>query len=190
VEEWLEIYNLHEVVEFFLAATAGLSGTLLTAFNYSLAPERLLGQSRSWLGLPASAVLDDPPAARVNRSLSQPELQAMKVFNRLLGPGAGAIGRRLVNDLPDVPVVPEVAEPSAQQAFLDRLAPAVARINALLPAEQALRLRLLPFHSGPAPETISLLPPQLDVIAAELLRIGGERREPPGQSPSPGSMMQ
>jgi hypothetical protein len=188
VEEWLELYNLHEAVELFLSTAADLPFTVLTAFNYSLAPQRLLQQSRSWLGMPASAVLEDPPAARVNRSLSRPELQALKVLNRLLGPAAGAIGRRLVNDLPALPVVPDVAEPAAQQAFLDRLAPAVGRINALLPAEQALRLRRLPHPAGPAEETIPLLPPQLEVIAEELLRLGAERRESQGQTPSAGSM--
>jgi|688.fasta_scaffold67696_5 hypothetical protein len=186
VEDWLLLYNLHEAIEHFLEVQA-LGPTLqLTAFNYSLAPTQLRKQARGWLDIPGDAPFADPPSALVNRSLDQQELRALLVLNRLLGTEGRGIGRRLVRELPDLPARATVAAPEAQIRFLKRVTAAVARINAFLPPDQALRLQSLPRHDQPGDGSIRLMPDQLEVIAAELLTLGAtgvQARSPLQPSP-------
>lgn len=179
VEAWLELYNLHQAVATFLSTVQGVGATQLTVFNYSLAPGALRQQLAAWLGLPLHAdqpagALQEPPVAQVNRSLDAAELEALLVLNRLLGAAAQPLGRGLVNGLPQWPVRRVLAGPEAQQAFLERLAPPVAAINALLPPDQALRLRLEPpaAAAAAAPTGICLAPQQLELLARGLLELG------------------
>jgi hypothetical protein len=179
VEDWLTLYNLHEAIEHFLKALTEAKTIHLTTINYSLARDRLCEQARQWLEIPRDILLVDPPTARVNRSLGREELRALLVLNRLVGKNARAIGRRLVQELPDLPAQAIVASTSAQMSFLDRLDPVVRRINAVLPAQQALRLQALPQQEHPIDEDIRLMPCQLEVIASELLKLGSAGEQAP-----------
>jgi hypothetical protein len=172
VEEWLGIYNLHEAIEHFLAVQAAGEAIELTAINYSLAPHRLIEQARRWLEVPVESHFADPPTARVNRSLDREELQALLALNRQLGSRASSVGMALVHELPDLAPRACIAAESSQLAFIQRVRPVVERINTTLPPPQALRLRSLPRPEESHEDEIHLHPRQLEVIAAELLRLG------------------
>jgi hypothetical protein len=171
VEDWLACYNLHEAIEHFLNVRAEAKTIQLAAFNYSLSPDTLREQARQWLGISSDVVLANPPSARVNRSLDSDELKALLVLNGLLGEKARSIGRRLVQEIPGLSVRSVVASPDAQMRFLERVAPTVERINALLPPLQALRLNSLPQQEKSADDSIQLMPHQLKVIAEELIEL-------------------
>jgi hypothetical protein len=182
VDDWLSIYNLHEAVEHFLKVQSEGRTIHLTAINYSLSPDRLCEEVCRWLEISETASFTDPPIARVNRSLDREELRALLVLNCLVGKNARAIGRRLVQELPDLPAQAIVASTGAQMGFLERLAPAVRRINAVLPPLQALRLQALPQQEHPADGDIRLSPHQLEVIATELLKLGSAGEQAPSLS--------
>ena len=168
-----------------LAALDGRAGVAigLTVRNYAVCRDRLLAEAEAWLGVP-EGTLPPPPAARANRGLSAPELALQRALNRALGAAADAHGGRMLADplcerLPDIPADPFRASPEAQRRMLDRLAPAMARVNARMPEAHRYRAEIRAPEAPPAaPGRHAFTDAQLAVIAegaaAETLRLRAE----------------
>lgn len=169
---WLPRYSLPAALERFLEAISSAGGCQLTVYNYSRNPEAIVHHVGLWLGGPSGLEGLQPLSTQlVNRSLSHDELRLMRLLNRTLGKKAARIGRSLA-ELPAPPQATHYRVPvEIQQQFLARIEPTVARLNAHLPTEAALRLKLLPSHcsidgpesAGDAADCLMLMPNQLAV---------------------------
>lgn len=180
--EWMPRYSLPAALECFLNVVRSTEGCGLTTYNYSRHPEAIVQQAARWLGI--SSALDQlqpSPEQLVNRSLCQDELQLMRLLNRSYGKHAAPIGRRLA-ELPAPPQASPWRVPlESQERFLDHIAPTVARVNAHLPMEAALKLQRLPSHyscespepTAPALDDLRWMPKPL---AALLTRLGGPQQ--------------
>lgn len=140
LDPWLASYHFLDHVEAFLEAARAIPSVELEVVNYSRVRGRLLDAMLDWLGIESMAEFETPKVRRVNRSLTPAELRVQRLANRCLGSAAGRIGRRLANDLPDVPGRPASPGPAAARRFAERLAPQVQRLNERLPRPHRYRL--------------------------------------------------
>jgi len=96
-------------------------GAGTTVFNYSRHKRALPATMESFLGLPAGT-LPQPRVARINRSLTNAELELQRAFNRHFGPQARRfVSDPLCNSLPDIPSETPPLSPEALAAFLTRM---------------------------------------------------------------------
>ena len=174
IDAWLEVYDFTARLLACLRCVAAHSDRLqLRVEHYGQQRRRLIPIVCDWLKLDAEADWCEPPVQRVNRSLTQEELQLMRWLNGTASRERSArIGELLVNRLPDLPSAVLQPAPAAVDRFLDHWRETVNQINALLPPEVGLRLEKRNHqqqHQRTSPEgsAITLLPEQL-----ECLRLG------------------
>lgn len=129
--------------------------------------------------MPADAV-SLPAVERVNRSLSPPETVLQRALNRRLTNRPGVLADALCERLPEIPVPRMPVSTEAQSAFLERLAPALDRVDAVLPEGQRYRRDILP--ADPAAGSMAMTAEQLevigDVLGAEINRLEGIIADP------------
>ena len=175
-EAWYAEYTLLDHVETFLSGFNACRHSELSVVNYSRAADRILEHLGAWLGVdPASPRFRLPDFDRVNRSLTDSELQVQLLANRLLGPRAALIGNRLVDELPAVPPAVPSGPLPARRAFLERVRPQVERLNRRLPEAQHYSLDLPPPRAGAARDEFSFSGDQLETIVSELCRAASSR---------------
>ncbi len=169
-DRWLGEYELLDAVGDFLDRVEGCSATRLTVFNYSRSRERILDCMARWLGITSAPMR--VPEGRANRSLTGPEVEVLRVCNRLLGASARSVGRRLAEELPGLRGPAASASLEAQETFLQRVEPVVERLNRRLPPDQAYALER-PVAS-PAGSGQPLDRAQTQLVVEELGRLRGE----------------
>lgn len=143
----------------------------MTILNYSRMKSQLIAETEAWLGLSGGA-LDQPPRTRVNRSLTAAEMEMQRVFNARYGPSGGLFADHVVETLPDLqPEYPMMSVPARRIAH-DRCAPAMHRLNQLVPEDQAYRFDLDPDGATDEPdaEYVTMTEEQIDEIVAALAR--------------------
>ena len=170
LDDWLQEYELLEHVERFLFEVDRCRDASLRVVNYSRTAG-LLDHLAEWLSVEVSApTFEQPIHARVNRSLTIPELRVQLLANAAYGRAAARIGRRLVDELPALPTVLPVASPAARAAFARRLAPRVERLNERLGEEASYRLDApgIDAPEGDSTSPLVFTPKQLAIIVSEL----------------------
>ena len=174
IDAWLEVYDFTARLLACLRCVAAHADRLqLRVEHYGQQRQRLIPVVGDWLQLDAEADWCEPPVQRVNRSLTQEELQLMRWLNGTASRERSArIGELLVNRLPDLPAAVLQPAPAAVDRFLDHWSETVNQINALLPLEDGLRLeprsqQKQQLQASAPGSAITLLPEQL-----ECLRLG------------------
>lgn len=154
------------------------AGAEVTLFNYSKHKNNLLERTEGWLGLPGGT-LQKPAKERVNRSLTNTELELQRNFNRFLGSDA----RKLVsdpvcNELPDVKSERPPVSRMALSGFLDRMEREMGSetYRALIPDSEIPIVGSLSDHIESFPDTDSamqyqLTAEQIAVIAAAISKL-------------------
>lgn len=143
-------------------------GIEITVRNYSRCSKRLVEVVTDWLGVPAET-LPPLPVRRVNRSLTVAELALMREVNRVVGMYTHFLTRALCERLPEFRADDVRPSVELQQATLDRLWPAMRRVNARLPESERYQGDLGPACPIPDEATFSA-----DQIAAIAEGLGGE----------------
>ena len=173
IEAFFEKYSVPELVARFLDRFTPIDGVELTCLSYDRHRHDLLAPLRTWLGLPATALIP-PCAPMINRGMTRGELALQVALNRQIG----RAGRILAHDallvgLPDLSPDRIYPDPECQRAMCDRLAPTLARVNARLPEGERYRPDVDPAPDSAGGAPLSFSPEQIDLIGAAL---GGEIR--------------
>ena len=173
IEAFFEQYSVPELVERFLDSFMPMDGVVLTCLSYDRHRHDLLAPLRAWLGLSATA-LTPPGAPTINRGMTRGELALQVALNRQIG----RAGRILTHDallvgLPELSPDRIYPDPECQRAMCDRLAPTLARVNALLSEGERYRPDIDPAPDSAGGTPLSFSPEQIDLIGAAL---GGEIR--------------
>ena len=135
-DSYLSTYKIPNMVGRFLQMMQDL-GVEVTVLNYSRHRRNLLTSFAGALGIDA-ALLQVPPVANVNRSLTPSEMFLQQCFNREWGKSASHfLSDDLCNNLPDQPVegVPRLTR-AGYDAFCERLTPMLKRVNKRIPADE------------------------------------------------------
>ena len=155
-EDFLKGFRFMAQLERFLALMHEL-GVTLSVRNYTRCSDRILGVTEDVLGVPAGT-LTPPPVARINRSLTRAEMDLLRRLNATLPEGTGArVADALCQDLPLVETEMPCLPRPAYDGFAARMAPMLARLNAMLPEAEHLRMDPYDARFGPqaTPPTLS-----------------------------------
>ena len=168
IEALFEKYSVPERAALFLDRFMSMDGVGLTCLNYDRHRHDLLAPLCAWLGLPALA-LTPPRAPTINRGMTRAELALQAALNRQVGKAGRILSDALCAGLPELPPDRICPASACQRAMCDRLAPALARVNARLPEAERYRHDI----ENPAPEsaggaTLSFGPEQVELIGAAL----------------------
>jgi hypothetical protein len=180
IEQAFETFGLPEAIDRLLAGLQGVEDVEVTVRNYSRCSDRLLEAATAWLGLPEAA-LRPLPVAKINRSFTASELALKLALNRVIGPRCTFFTKAIVERLPELEGDEIRPAREVQQRLLDRLQPAMERVNARLPASERYRADL--GEATMLPDRFVFSAAQITAIAESL---GGEinrlraRPEPSG----------
>lgn len=171
---------------------AAAEGVDLTVYNYSRHQKSLLPLVEAWLGLAPDALVR-PPVERVNRSLTNAEVELLRAFTRHLGKDfAHAVSVALCNRLPDVPAETPSMSAGGVRAFLDRMDGVVAEVNRRLPEGERYRLGTEADHArmiatGDEGGKNQFSDAQIEVLAAAIAaRMHRQEGTPPRGRPAAG----
>lgn len=137
-DTYLSTYKIPNMVVKFLRLMRDL-GVDVTVLNYSRHQRHLLSSFADALGINA-ALLQVPPVANVNRSLTPSEMFLLQCFNREWGKDAShSLSAALCNNLPDQPAegVPKLTR-AGYDTFCERMVPILKRVNKHIPAAEVL----------------------------------------------------
>lgn len=163
-------------------------GCETTVLNYSRHKRSLLGSMETWLGLPVGT-LPKPSVGRVNRSLTNAELELQRAFNRHFGPQARRyVSDPLCNSLPDIPSETPPLSPEALAAFLARMEKDMATkaYLDLVPEAERPWIGTLEEHAGRFPAesedlehrfTAAQIDALVDALSTELRKIDNLRAQ-------------
>lgn len=167
IEAFFEKYRVPERVALFLGKFMSMDGVRLTCLNYDEYRHDMLAPLCAWLGRP-STVLTPPQAVTINRGMTRAELALQAAVNRRIGRAGRILSDALCAGLPEQPPDYVYPDPACQQAMCDRLAPALARVNARLPEAQRYRCDITPLSENADANALSFSPEQIEVIGAAL----------------------
>ncbi|MDR5654435.1 hypothetical protein RGD00_17625 [Xinfangfangia sp. LG-4] len=139
LDTYSENYSIPSAVVGFLDAAAA-EGIELTVHNYSRHADALLPLVEKWLGLAPDALVR-PPVERVNRSMTNAELELQRAFTRHLGKESSRfISDPLCDRLPDVDSETPGMSSEGLKRFLDRIGTLLSELNGKVPADEAYRI--------------------------------------------------
>jgi hypothetical protein len=161
-------------------------GADITVLNYSRHSKDLLGSLAGWLGMPGE-VLTTPDVRRVNRSLTNAELELQRRMNDRLGSRASRfVSDPLCNQLPDIRSETPPLSREALEAFLTRIADEIAtpEYQALVPEAERPQTGTVDDHIGrfPAePDQLVFTPGQVQVFVDAIARVLAVRDNDTGE---------
>ena len=170
IEAFFAKYAVPEMAARFLDRFGSLDRVRLTCLNYDRHRRDLLAPLGGWLGLPAP-VLRLPRVPVVNRGMTRAELALQASLNRRIGRAGRLLSDALCAGLPDLMPDRVRPDPACQQAMCDRLAPTLARVNALLPEPERYRPDVSDAPGGAdvgGPVTLSFTPEQIALVGTAL----------------------
>ena len=169
IEALFEKYRIPESVAQFLDRFMFMENVRVTCLNYDRHRKDLLTPLCAWLGQPENA-LTPPKASNINRGMTRSELALQVALNRQIGKAGRVFSDALCCGLPDL--IPDRIYPdiSCQKAMIDRLASALARVNAYLPEEERYRCDFEPDSEEAVGETLTFSLRQIETIGAALGR--------------------
>lgn len=150
----------------------------VTAHSFDRLPADVITCTEEWLGLPRGALIRPPRTAR-NRSMTRSETELVRLVHAR-GDHQTSLGQALVHTVDEVPDDRVGLTEADQQMLADRLAPDLARVNALLPGGVEIRAGRVPVPAQDAPYIFTGA--QLDLIAEQLAG-GLEKRYRKGPLP-------
>jgi len=136
-----------------LTELAPFPGIHVTAHSYDRPPCDLITCTEDWLGLPRGTLLRPPRTAR-NRSMTRSETELVRLLHGR-GDHQTSLGQVLVHEVADVIKDPVGLTQTDQDMLVARLAPDLARANALLPAGVEIRPGHVPVPAQDAPYLFS-----------------------------------
>lgn len=156
--------NVYSKVANLLESLVCIPEVEISVRNYSRCRHRLSAELASWLGVNEQDLIV-PRQQRVNRSLTQAELEFQRELNRVLGPCGRLLSDPLCERLPSV--VPDEPRPpiETQLEFYARILPDISRANVLIPREHQYQCDAAP---PSASGDMSLSREQIEVIAGTL----------------------
>lgn len=171
----ISLSNLHEntgigidrvdYVEKLLDCLDKCNSASLTVRNYSNCKTNLHEELANWLEVPQESI-QKPPARRVNRSMTLPELMMQKELNRVLGKSGQLLSDPLCEKLTDIEPDSILPPLFVQEAIWEKVKPTVSRVNKRLPIEQQYQCDIqVPV---PFPEKLCFSHEQVKVIAESL----------------------
>ncbi len=167
VEAFFEKYAVPNRVARFFERFARLAGVELTCLNYDRHSQDLLTPLQAWLGLPPEA-LTPPSAPVVNRGMTRAELRLQAALNRRVGRVGRFLSDALCTELPNVAPDPIRPDTAIQRAMVERLAPALARVNGFLPRNERYRQDIAPAPADSDRAPLGFSSEQLDLIGDAL----------------------
>ena len=191
IDAFFERYRVPERVARFLDRFASMDAVGLTCLNYDRHRHDLLAPLRAWLGQP-EITLTPPRTSTINRGMTRAELALQAALNRRVGRAGRILSDALCNGLPELPPDRIYPDPACQRAMCERLAPALAHVNAHLPEVERYRCDMRTAAESADGATLSFGPEQIELIGAALgseirrLRqaLVARRREVGGLEPS------
>ena len=185
-DQFLQNNKFPRRVEQFFEMCEKMSLPMMTR-NYSRCRNRLLPETETLLGVPART-LTPPPVSQVNRSMTRSELYILRAINREFGASAGyGVADALCEDLPDLQAEAPPLQVASFDAYIEKVAPILKRLNRRISAEDAYRIEAYDDYFDAvdpgADPAMSISQGQLDVIV-RALRAGvdaaqGEATPPP-----------
>jgi len=167
LEQKLLTFDFPERVDALLSKLSAVPRLEITVRNFSRHRTHWLKIMEEWIGLPPST-LPELSVPIVNRSLTLGELALMRALN-----GSGGYFRGFTNSLcqrlPHIEADQVRPSLAVQRAALERINPAIERVNARIPETEHYCPDLRESKSDP--EVFTLTPEQIDVIGETL---GGE----------------
>ena len=151
-------------------------GADVTVLNYSRHSKDLLGSLAGWLDLP-SGDLTTPNVGRVNRSLTNAELELQRLMNGHLGGQASRfVSDPLCNELPDIRSETPPLSRDALEGFLTRMRHEIAtpEYQALVPETERPQVGEVADHIGRFPADsgqLTFTPEQLRVFVDSVSRV-------------------
>ena len=153
------------------------AGAKVTVLNYSRHRDTLLNTMETWLSIPAGT-LKTPVETRVNRSLTNAEVELQRAFNRLLGDEANAlVSGPLTLNLPDIRSDTPPLSREDLAGFLDAMHEKLENpeFESLVPEAERPWIGTLEDHADrfPAPEdnpALCFSRDQIDVFAKAIVK--------------------
>ena len=182
IEESFSTFSQPDVVANFFDMVTPTDFLEVTVRNYSRCTEPIIDAVAAWLDIPRD-VLTKLPVTKVNRSLSQGELALKLALNRVLGTNCSFYIKAINERLSELEVGETRPSLEAQRELVERLQPAMDRVNARIPAEAHYQ----PDYAEPRPlaDSFEFTSAQLEVVAeslgGEILRLRRSRDAPPSK---------
>lgn len=164
IEAFFGKYAVPLRVAEFLGRYGAVDGVEVSVRNYSRCRGQLAECMADWLGVPVGD-LSVPGVRTLNRSLTEGELAFQRALNRHLGKAGVILSDALCEGMPDRVATMPLPQRQLQDAMWQRLGPAMAEVNALVPEEERYRSDVRN-PSAASPPTLDAA--QIDVIADAL----------------------
>lgn len=162
IESQYQSFDYPEQVDTVLDVLQSEADLDVNVVNYSKFSKALLDVATSWMEVPSQA-LAPLPVTTVNRGLTKGELAFLLKLNSAVGRNKGYVVNALCERLPDQK--PDQIRPSheVQLATLERLQPAMERVNAKISPDQHYEPDIE--ASNPICDPLNLSSEQVDILA-------------------------
>ncbi|MEJ8572043.1 cell division protein ZapB [Microbaculum marinum] len=177
LKDYATHYTKPKLVKRLIDAAGKYPDINLTLRNYSKVKRSLVEAFAEWLGVPANS-LAAPAQKVVNRSLSEDELETLKILNRHVGKDSRFAGLQLCADLPELDAGTLYVEQASIDDIYDVNRDAIDTVNRALPdGEHYAQKPTAEVRETERGDNVTLSTTQLDCIFAAMTKRTVELQE-------------